>query len=161
MNILELSNKAQSFYEKTRSKTLFSGYEKNVLVRCDFDNCLFVKAEYEPQPGDVLFRCRTINQNTVIDLKVAVPETETIEQYALKGKLTQAEWMSLLDSMNGIIISKDIDLREQLAGGVSENVELAEKLKNLSELEARILAAEVEVFWGGNKNISSFLSKYL
>ena len=69
MNILELSKKAQNFYESTRTKTLFSGYEKNVLVREDAENCLFVNSEYVSQPGDIIFRCRTINQNTVIDLK--------------------------------------------------------------------------------------------
>ena len=69
MEILKLSEKAQTFYESTRSKNLVSGYEKNVLTRVDQSNCLFVDSGYKPCPGDVIFRCRTINQNTVIDLK--------------------------------------------------------------------------------------------
>ena len=70
MSILELSQKAQLFYEQSRKKRLYTGYEKNVLVRPDFENCLFVDAKYEPQPGDVIFRCKNMNGNTVIDLKL-------------------------------------------------------------------------------------------
>jgi hypothetical protein len=66
MNILKLSKVAQDYYESTRGKTLYSGYEKNILT--DGERCLFVKSDYEPAAGEVIFRCRTINQNTVIDL---------------------------------------------------------------------------------------------
>jgi hypothetical protein len=51
MNILKLSKIAQDYYEKTRGKTLYSGYEKNVLT--DGERCLFVKSDYEPAAGEV------------------------------------------------------------------------------------------------------------
>ena len=68
-NMLKLSKKAQNFYENTRSKTLVSGYERNILVREDAENCLFVKSDYDRQKDDVIFRCQTINQNTIIELR--------------------------------------------------------------------------------------------
>lgn len=69
-SVLKLAEKAQAFYEQGRSRTLVSGYERNVLVREDVQNAaLFVTANYEPQQGDVIFRCQTVNRETVITLK--------------------------------------------------------------------------------------------
>jgi len=66
---LELAEKAKKYYEEGRSRTLYSGYERNVLTRADCEQCIFVDSTYKPEPGDVIFRCRTINQATVIELK--------------------------------------------------------------------------------------------
>jgi hypothetical protein len=66
---LELAEKAKKYYEEGRSRSVYSGYERNVLIRADYEQCIFVDSTYEPQPGDVIFRCKTINQSTVIELK--------------------------------------------------------------------------------------------
>ena len=68
-NVLALSAKAQEYYEKTRGKMMISGYERNVLVREDFENCLFVNSDYELMPGDYVFRLKTVNRSTIIELK--------------------------------------------------------------------------------------------
>lgn len=57
---------------------MISGYERNVLVRDDFDNCLFVTSEYKLQPGDNIFRCQTINKQTVISLKISIPKQQEL-----------------------------------------------------------------------------------
>jgi hypothetical protein len=66
---LKLAEKAKKYYEEGRARNIYSGYERNVLVRVDHEQCIFVDSTYELQPGDVIFRCKTINQATVIEYK--------------------------------------------------------------------------------------------
>lgn len=140
-NILNLTEKARNFYESTCSKTLVSGYEKNVLVREDNDNCLFVNSDYELQDGDVLFRCKTINQNIVIDLyKTYVSPFSKL--------FTEIEWKEILNSMNGIMVIPDVDVREQIAGEVEgTNPEAAKKISALSLKDGEQLNELIKMFW--------------
>lgn len=160
-HILELSRKAQDFYEKTRGKSVYSGYERNVLIREDFDNCLYVDSTYVPQPGDTLFRCRTLNQQTVIELKIQVPEAESLNKIALKGKFTGGEWLNMISHMNGILRTPGMDPRDELAGEM-ESSELLEKIKALTKVEAEILLREIETFWNNPEtDPNKFVGKYL
>lgn len=159
MNILELSAKAQRFYKNARSKTLNSGYEKNVLVREDYENCLFVDSSYELQPGDTIFRFRTLNGNTVIDLKKQVPEQPSLEDLALKGKFTRDEWIEMLDKTNGLIFTPEIDARSQISDEV-ENKRLEHKILILDPVEGEFLKREIQRFWNNNLNTDEFVNHY-
>jgi hypothetical protein len=159
MNILELSKKAQSFYENTRSKSLYSGYEKNVLVREDYNNCLFVDSNYEPQPGDTIFRLRSINGKTAIDLTTQVPEAPSLEDLAIKGKFTRDEWLEMLDKTNGLIFSPEIDPRSQISEEV-ENKRLEHKILILNPVEGEFLKREIQRFWNNNLNTDEFIEHY-
>lgn len=157
MSILRLSAKAQAFYEASRGRSLYSGYEKNVLVRDDSENCLFVDASYIPQPGDTIFRCRTINQNTAIDLKTQVPADAST--FALKGKFTTKEWIAMLRATRGIMRTPELDPKELL--GKLTNVELKEKIEALTLGESEALLGEIERFWQNDIHFTVFLSKVL
>jgi|GEM_PF-5080147 len=159
MNILELSKKAQQFYENTRSKSLYSGYEKNVLVREDYSNCLFVDAGYEPQPGDIIFRLRSINGKTAIDLKTQVPAEPSLEDLAIKGKFTREEWAEMLDGMNGVIHTPGMDPRTEINDGVKTR-RLKHKIDILNPVEGEILLREIQRFWNNNLNTDEFIDRY-
>lgn len=160
MSILSLSAKAQKFYESTRTKTLYSGYDKNVLVRNDHDNCLFVDSNYLPVPGDTIFRLRTVNQQTVIDLKTHVPDEKPLEEIALKGKFSQNEWATMLKAMNGIITTPEIDPRQEIAGEV-DNPVLEEKIMALTLTDAHILLREIKNFWNQNKPTQEIFDRFV
>lgn len=66
MNILELSKTATLYYNILKSKRLAQGWEKYVVT--DGKTCLFVKSDYEPQPGEAVFFLQTKNFNTMCQL---------------------------------------------------------------------------------------------
>lgn len=68
-DILQLSGVAQAYYESLRSNTLVSGGERYVLT--DGKNCLFVPPSYPIAPGQAMFRCRTRQGGTEIELFMA------------------------------------------------------------------------------------------
>lgn len=158
-SILNLSAKAQEFYEKGRSRTLVSGYERNVLTRTDSENCLFVDANYILQPGDVIFRCQTINQQTVISLKTAAPEAESLEKTCLKGRFTSEEWRTMLNNMNGVQRTLEIDPRDEISGEI-EDMELVKKIKEMGKCEGEILFREIEKFWNNRIDFDDFVSQF-
>jgi len=160
MNILELSAKAQKFYETGRSRTLVSGYERNVLVRPEFENGLFVDVNYHPKPGDYIFRCSTINQQTVISLKTAIPMADKIEIIALKGKFTQQEWLHMLERMNGILYTPELEPRNYIAGEMDEPV-LEEKIMAMTITNGTILLREIQRFWQNHLSVEPFVNQYL
>jgi len=159
-HILSLSAKAQQFYENTRSRGMVSGYERNVLVREDYENCLFVDSKYIPQPGDTIFRCRTMNQSTIIELAQSIPTLPDLEIIAMKGKFTEQEWKTILDSMNGLMHSPEIDPRDEIAGEV-ENPELEKKIQALGKTEGYALLKAVQAFWNGRYQLNEFIARYL
>lgn len=158
MNILELSKKAQEFYESARTKSIISGFEKNVLARADYDNCLFVKADYVPVMGDCIFKCRTINSATVIDLYVNGLADFDLRKIAFAGLFLNSEWKEILNNMNGIIIDFNMDLEAQLIDGLQENT--ARKIVSLSRIEIYMLIFEIISFWRYHKNFDDFTEFY-
>ena len=163
MQILQLSAKAQQFYEQGRPRNMISGYERNVLTRHDFDNCLFVDAEYTPQPGDTIFRCKTINQKTIISLKTSIPESENLVEISLKGKFTREEWLAMLEVTNGLIFSPELDPRQNLAGELDDDYEreLIEKIEQMSVMEAKMLLREISLFWLYAPPADEFIARFI
>lgn len=142
---------------------MISGYERNVLARADFDNCLFVDAEYNPQPGDHLFRCKTINQQTVISLKVSIPAEENLAEIALKGKFTREEWLAMIEVTNGLMFTPDIDPRQELAGELDDDFEreLIDKIEAMPLIEAKLLLREISDLWVNDHPVEDFIQRFI
>lgn len=66
MTILELSKIAQDYYNSLRKKALPSGWEKYVAT--DGESCMFVKNDYEPEPGQAVFYLMTRHFQTLCQL---------------------------------------------------------------------------------------------
>lgn len=67
MDTLKLADSAKRYYEKTKAKSVYHGWEKFVLT--NGIECIFVNADYEPSDGEAVFYLRTQNGNTVCELK--------------------------------------------------------------------------------------------
>lgn len=66
MNILELASVAQAYYDGLRAPSLVQGWEKYVAT--NGTTSMFVKSDYEPQPGEAVFFFVVRNRNTSIQL---------------------------------------------------------------------------------------------
>lgn len=66
MNLLELSSVAQAYYEGLRAPSLAQGWEKYVAT--NGNTCMFVKSDYQPQPGEAVFYLVTRNRNILCQL---------------------------------------------------------------------------------------------
>lgn len=66
MTELKLSKVAQEYYEGLRAKSIVQGWEKYVAT--DGEQCLFVKSEYDPKPGEAVFFIATRMRNTSVQL---------------------------------------------------------------------------------------------
>lgn len=141
---------------------MVSGYDRNILVREDYENCLFVDAKYTPQPGDVIFRCRTINQQTIIELAQQIPALPELETIGLRGAFTKEEWPIMLNATNGLLHIPEIDPRDEIAGEVEdENPELGRKIRSLSKTDGYALLNATQVFWNNMTPIAEFYRRFL
>lgn len=66
MNLLELSSVAQAYYEGLRAPSLAQGWEKYVAT--NGTTCMFVKSDYQPQPGEAVFYLVTRNRKILCQL---------------------------------------------------------------------------------------------
>lgn len=66
MTIIQLSAVAQAYYEGLKAPSLAQGWEKYVAT--NGKQCLFVKSDYEPEPGEAVFYLVVRNFNTSIQL---------------------------------------------------------------------------------------------
>ena len=81
---------AEDYYNVACPEHVQNGYEKNVLIDTETEECLFVPGEVTPQEGELLFRCRRTKGNTVITLKT--PKKERIKSYPkYKGIVREAD----------------------------------------------------------------------
>ena len=66
MKILQLSAVAQAYYEGLRAPNLCQGWEKYVVT--NGTTCMFVRSDYEPQPGEAVFFLVVRNRKTSCQL---------------------------------------------------------------------------------------------
>lgn len=138
MNTLKLGEIALDYYDSLKPRNVYSGFEKNILIREDSNVCIFVTSDYVPQEGDVIFRCQIRNGKTDIQLY----RNKTVRL------LSKEEWQLLLNSMNGIIIQEEMDVRQGLSFEVEDtDPELAKKIRSLSIDEAKRIYSDVKKFW--------------
>lgn len=66
MTLLELSAIAREYYDGLRSRSMAQGWEKYVVT--DGSSCMFVRSDYQPEPGEAVFYLVVRNYNTSIQL---------------------------------------------------------------------------------------------
>lgn len=66
MNTIQLARIAQDYYEGLRAPSFVQGWDKYLAT--DGKTCMFVKAEYTPQPGEAVFFLTTRNRKTMCQL---------------------------------------------------------------------------------------------
>lgn len=66
MTLLELSSVAREYYDGLRSRNIAQGWEKYVAT--DGTSCMFVRSDYDPQPGEAVFYIVVRNFNTSVQL---------------------------------------------------------------------------------------------
>lgn len=167
-HVLNMSAKALQFYEKGRGRGIYSGYERNVLVRPDYPEALFVNSDYVPQPGDYIFRCDTMNQASRISLKTYIQPSKPLDEIALQGKFTKDEWMHILKAMNGVLSTPELDPREEIAGEVEDEVEisperdaLVSKIRGLDKLTGHLLLQVITEYWNAEIELNQFIERFL
>lgn len=74
--ILKFAKVAEDYYNGLKALSCAQGWEKYVVT--DGEQCAFVKAAYEPAPGEVVFHCMIRNRKTMCEL-YKVP-AENVEQ---------------------------------------------------------------------------------
>ena len=99
MNILQLSQAAQDYYDSLKAKSLVHGWEKYVAT--DGSHCLFVRNDYEPSENEAVFYCVVRNRNTMCQLH-KVGQIRSSEPYTLSSS-TNSMW-AVTDNHNGISI---------------------------------------------------------
>lgn len=65
---------AEDYYNAAYPEHALNGYEKNVLIDTETEECLFVPGEVLPLEGELVFRCRRTKGITVTTLKTPKKE---------------------------------------------------------------------------------------
>jgi len=55
MNALQFAQVAKDHFEAIAPKNILHGWEKYVAT--DGENCLIVRSDYRPKPGEIVFHC--------------------------------------------------------------------------------------------------------
>jgi hypothetical protein len=96
MTTLQKAQSAIEYYESMRSRSLVSGFEKNVLT--DGYNSIFCKTDHNPGPGEVIFRLETRNGKTACQIyKEGENDDFVVSMEALCHRITVLEAIRDLD----------------------------------------------------------------
>jgi hypothetical protein len=96
MTTLQKSQTAIEYYESMRSRTLVSGFEKNVLT--DGYKSIFCKTDHDPGPGEVIFRLETRTGKTSCQIyKEGENDDFVVNMEALCHRITVLEAIRDLD----------------------------------------------------------------
>ena len=76
--IMYYADVAEDFYNVACPSHAQNGYEKNVLIDTDTEECIFVPGEVTPEEGELIFRCRRAKGITITTLKT--PKREKKEK---------------------------------------------------------------------------------
>ena len=72
--VMYYADVAEEYYNIACPEHALNGYEKNVLIDTETEECLFVPGEVFPLEGELLFRCRRAKGNTITTLKTPKKE---------------------------------------------------------------------------------------
>lgn len=67
--IMYYADVAEHYYNAACPSHAQNGYEKNVLLDTETEECIFVPGEVTPEEGELIFRCRRAKGITVTTLK--------------------------------------------------------------------------------------------
>ena len=76
--IMYYADVAEHYYNAACPSHAQNGYEKNVLIDTDTEECIFVPGEVTPEEGELIFRCRRAKGITITTLKT--PKREKKEK---------------------------------------------------------------------------------
>lgn len=75
MNAIQFGATAKEFFESFMPRNIVHGYEKYIV--CDGVNCVVVRSDFRPQPGQMVFLCSIKNGLAVAELyRTGKPETQ-------------------------------------------------------------------------------------
>lgn len=80
--IMYYADVAEGYYNAACPSHAQNGYEKNVLLDTETEECIFVPGEVIPEEGELIFRCRRTKGITVTTLKT--PKREKKEKRNLR-----------------------------------------------------------------------------
>lgn len=66
MNAITFGATAKDFFESFMPRNVVHGYEK--YIACDGTNCVVVRSDFRPQPGQMVFLCSIKNGLAVAEL---------------------------------------------------------------------------------------------
>jgi hypothetical protein len=74
MNAIIFGATAKDFFESFMPRNIVHGYEKYIL--CDGSDCVVVRSDFRPQPGQMIFLCTIRNGVAMVELyRTGKPET--------------------------------------------------------------------------------------
>lgn len=83
--VMYYADVAEDYYNTACPEHVLNGYEKNVLIDTETEECLFVPGEVLPQEGELVFRCRRAKGITVTTLKTPKKEKKEKRSPRFKG----------------------------------------------------------------------------
>lgn len=72
--IMYYADVAEDYYNAACPSYAQNGYEKNVLLDTETEECIFVPGEVTPEEGELIFRCRRAKGITLTNLKTPKKE---------------------------------------------------------------------------------------
>lgn len=89
--IMYYADVAEHYYNAACPSHAQNGYEKNVLLDTETEECIFVPGEVTPEEGELIFRCRRAKGITVTTLKTPKKEKKEKRNPKFLGIIRKAE----------------------------------------------------------------------
>ena len=89
--VMYYADVAEDYYNTACPEHVRNGYEKNVLIDTETEECLFVPGEVLPQEDELVFRCRRAKGVTVTTLKTPKKEKKERHNPKFKGIVRKAD----------------------------------------------------------------------
>lgn len=89
--IMYYADVAEDYYNAACPNYAQNGYEKNVLLDTETEECIFVPGEVTPEEGELIFRCRRAKGITVTTLKTPKKEKKEKRNPKFKGIIRKAD----------------------------------------------------------------------
>lgn len=89
--IMYYADVAEDYYNAACPSYAQNGYEKNVLLDTETEECIFVPSEVIPEEGELLFRCRRAKGITITTLKTPKKEKKEKRNPKFNGIVRKAD----------------------------------------------------------------------
>lgn len=89
--IMYLADVAEDYYNASCPSYAQNGYEKNVLLDTETEECIFVPGEVTPEEGELIFRCRRSKGITITTLKTPKKEKKEKRNPKFNGIVRKAD----------------------------------------------------------------------
>lgn len=89
--IMYYADVAEGYYNAACPSYAQNGYEKNVLLDTETEECIFVPGEVTPEEGELIFRCRRSKGVTITTLKTPKKEKKEKRNPKFNGIVRKAD----------------------------------------------------------------------